>query len=666
MDQLEEQVRLLTEETNQLRQELKRQRELSIVAERSPNYPETIQVGDVLPKVVHSADLGHASESIASDIGLLSLEVTSEKRYVGASSGVHFGKILQAILPHTEYQHEQRSSGYGWNLKTSRSSETGTSLYGSTVPNIALPAPEVAAKLRDTFFACRWPSLPFLHLEHFCAKHYDSVMRLHGEASHVSLFLVYMVFAIGSIDIQRQNEDFAKDHLAYFQTAMTYHLEALAAGENTDCIQGLLLMAMFAVNEPQSLNAWHVAGLALRMAIDSGMHHGDGPGSGNNLFQTEMRKRIFWAAYALDRNVSIALGRPLAIRDADITISLPLPLSDKELLQGLDTPFSEPHARPPSNLDLSTFIHVVKIRQLNSKIQDVFYATTPFPGSPEHLEEHRNELRARLDDWIATSPRYSSPNICTFQSMEWFQIAYFHALLLLYRPSPTTPTVSLEGLRVCAESSISLISAYSSLYAKNKITCTWVALHSLFMASITMLYTLWVGQDIRSGTTKAVVKSNVTSCLALFEVMGERWPIAERCYYVVNRLGIATVKLFEAPKAPVDQSTDVTLENFPQREDEVHFGEINLEYMEWFGTREKTRLQPSNTNALGTTNSLNVDDTNGCAVDGSFHGENQLAGPPTQGTEFASDWDNFLAVEFDMNLPLMTSVFDHDPTSTVT
>lgn len=294
-----------------------------------------------------------------------------------------------------------------------------------------------------------------------------------------------------------------------------------------------------------------------------------------DVFGAEMRKRVFRSTYALDRNASLALGRPFAIRDADINVPLPDSLTDLELLSS-----ETPQPRSLHSLDMSTFIHIIRIRQIQSRIQDTFYPVDASCINPETVSFQRAVLRAELNNWITQAPRYPHPTLVTFQSPEWFQIAYSHALLLLYRPSPACPDAGLESLQICADAAISLISSYSSLYAKNKITYTWIALHSLFMASITMLYTWWVNPEIRKATSKRVAKSNIMSCLALFEVMADSWPLATRCYEIVDRLGTASVALFDSPNGnPPAASTPTEGEN-------QCYGQITSDYIDWFGTRD--------------------------------------------------------------------------------
>ena len=75
--------------------------------------------------------------------------------------------------------------------------------------------------------------------------------------------------------------------------------------------------------------------------------------SGYNLFHSEMRKRVFWASHALDRNISIALGRLLGIQDRDIDVDLPSPLSDDYLIME-DASLGSSQTQAPTIHNLST------------------------------------------------------------------------------------------------------------------------------------------------------------------------------------------------------------------------------------------------------------------------------------------------------------------------
>ncbi len=120
-------------------------------------------------------------------------------------------------------------------------------------------------------------------------------------------------------------------------------------------------------------------------------------------------------------------------------------------------------------------------------------------------------------------------------------------------------------MRLCADSSISLVSCYNTLYAKNKVTYTFVALISLFMAAVTMLYTLRASPLLRQELTKEVTESNIRSCAALLRRISNGRPVGERSAQIIERLGVATLAIFENTN-PVEDDVDT-------------------EFMSWFGLK---------------------------------------------------------------------------------
>jgi hypothetical protein len=110
-------------------------------------------------------------------------------------------------------------------------------------------------------------------------------------------------------------------------------------------VQALLLLAIYSFRHPRAeLSVWQVAGLALRTAIELGLHRRirSKAGRESDPFKYEMRKRVWWTVYTLDRSVclkslqstaltfarmiAVQLGRPVGIHDRDIDIEFPLNL----------------------------------------------------------------------------------------------------------------------------------------------------------------------------------------------------------------------------------------------------------------------------------------------------------------------------------------------------
>ena len=80
----------------------------------------------------------------------------------------------------------------------------------------------------------------------------------------------------------------------------------------------LFLLSMLRYNAASRLN-----GLVVRMAFQLGLHHCPMQFSAIPRKEVELRQRLFWSIYCIDRYICIRLGIPLAIRDMDVDVCFP-------------------------------------------------------------------------------------------------------------------------------------------------------------------------------------------------------------------------------------------------------------------------------------------------------------------------------------------------------
>ena len=376
---------------------------------------------------------------------------------------------------------------------------TPTDVFRST--NIPLDLGDDAYRdLTNTFFDCRWSYLPVLHRPTFVNEHLNPFLSK-SVTSPISVFLVNMVCAIATTEKSSFQED-SQVHRSFFNRAVQ-DLHIVMGIDDLQCVQCLLLLCMYGHNEPQSVNMWYTTGLALQLAIGMDLHRKESLW-GHGLLCTEIFKRIFWCSYVMNCNMAINMGRPLGIHESDITMPLPLPLTDDQLSDSCVHP-DLCQTTISQTSDISAFIHIIQLRKINAAIYKSFHPIGRILLERQQLDAIRRQYFSELNNWLVTSPRYPRPS-STFQTTEWFQIAFHHATLSLYRPSRAIPMPSSEDLGICMESAIGLISAYSSLYARNRIKYTFVAIHSLFMAAVAMLYALRVSLHLRQELTRPVYK----------------------------------------------------------------------------------------------------------------------------------------------------------------
>ncbi|KAL4896922.1 fungal-specific transcription factor domain-containing protein [Aspergillus ambiguus] len=422
--------------------------------------------------------------------------------------------------------------------------------------------------LVDMFFGRRWPYLPVLHRPTFVDHHLNPVIN-NSTASPISRFLVNIVCAIGATEKQLEQDNGHIHRLFFNEAAKDIHL--VMEADDFECIQCLLLLCMYGHNEPQSVSMWYTTGMALHLALGLDLHRKEHL-SGKSLFAAEMSKRVFWSAYVMSCSMNIHMGRPIGIQVSDITTPLPLQLTDEQLTRTLDD-FGLSGALIPQVTDMSTFIHIIQLRIINARVYKSFHSIGCVLMESPELDQTRCSYYTELNQWLITAPRYMR-TLSTFQSIDWFQIAFHHAVLSLYRPSRAAPIPSAEDLRICTESAIGLISSYSSLYARNKIKYTFVAIHSLFLAAVTMLYALRASSSIRHELTKPVIQTNISTFLTLFRGISNGRAVGEKCSKIVERLGNSILSLFDDENCPV--------------------AEVDTEFQSWFGLHSHTFATPQN------------------------------------------------------------------------
>lgn len=441
-----------------------------------------------------------------------------------------------------------------------------------------LPPRDVVHRLMSSFFANRWPHMPFIDQRDFDLALADidetivpSTATMLGanddQSRHISRFYLHMVCALGYLDEARTNPLLRSEARTLFRIAMSRYLPHAMRANDHRTIQALLLVTLFSMSEPDSVNLWHIAGLTMRMCIDHRMHLLDDPTllpcnvNGSHILDCPpgLSRRIFWSVYNIDRSVSVTLGRPTTLSDHDITTQWPATESDDYKMRAADGSFEM------KNLD--SFVHTIRIRRINgmvcsglTRVSDPWaqldchgpYVTTQKDSIMERRkwEKRRQDICERIHRWRREAPTYSerAAEQSTYLTQDWFDIAYNHSLLLLHRPhhqQDDKGPIDVTGLTTCASASLALLKAYLRLLARNRVTYTWVALHSAFLASITLLHALRNLPSLRTTYQRDLVEASIKAYASLFLAMSPYWGSADRCRIICERVGAEVLASYD-------------------------------------------------------------------------------------------------------------------------
>jgi hypothetical protein len=130
----------------------------------------------------------------------------------------------------------------------------------------------------------------------------EAVYQTHGRpAEDFEHWLLYMVLAIGAMSQSRSLHDtHYKDGVTWVARALKYADTVLSTGHVSQ-IQALVLLVEYSMLDPAHFDSWHLIGFACRALVDLGYHQDPPKGQQPDKNTLDMRRRIFYCVYALDR-----------------------------------------------------------------------------------------------------------------------------------------------------------------------------------------------------------------------------------------------------------------------------------------------------------------------------------------------------------------------------
>ncbi|KAK9472498.1 fungal-specific transcription factor domain-containing protein [Dipodascopsis tothii] len=373
-----------------------------------------------------------------------------------------------------------------------------------------------------------------------------------------ALYFLNLVFAIGVAVHQQQYPALLCE--SYHAAAMKFIEPVFASPNRLESLQGVLLLGLYSIMRPAVPGVWYVLGVALRLCVDLGLHVEGGikAWSGTNVSQRpgtkegeafdaptlDLRRRLFWCTYAMDRQVCVYLGRPFGIADNSIRVPFPSELDDVFITT--DKIVNPPENTPPSYKTVA--VHIFQIRRLQSEVQTILYERAELPRRFATLKEWQIQMARRLEDWYASTPKSTEEMNCNF-NLYFIDLNYHQTRLLLHGISPAIPRPSVEAFFIISDASEKIIRAYRQLHRERNINYTWMAVHNLFMAGTSYLYCLYHSREVRSQTRMDVIDFNTMACIHVLTAMVDRCDAASGCRDTFELLTAAILRLCYNEKA---------------------------------------------------------------------------------------------------------------------
>jgi hypothetical protein len=284
--------------------------------------------------------------------------------FVGSASGIHFIRsvygALNARASSRNLPGETPESNIvpGEDDKLNNGPDSGPSkpLWQPHEVELQAASPTTPVTFDDlldwtsSYFDVWHPPFPFLHAPSILEKF--EALAHHGIAA-VSAFDLTIIKAIVSIALadRRQTNTVSRPVprllvFTSFEEALNSVHAMISKPATLQALQAAVCVQLFLVSMLRLNAASRLGGLIIRVSFQLGLHRCPARFASFRAEEQQLRRRLFWSIYCIDRHICQALGLPLTIRDDDVDVCYP----DNEIhtLQRGDGSKSRPDSPSPN------------------------------------------------------------------------------------------------------------------------------------------------------------------------------------------------------------------------------------------------------------------------------------------------------------------------------
>ncbi|CAH0023729.1 unnamed protein product [Clonostachys rhizophaga] len=467
-------------------------------------------------------DVNSPARSDAPDISLLALNATGEQRYLGPSSGAFFASYATALFQSCEPAMASvlRPGKIG-----------GANQAQARFADGQLPLqPDVITLLQKSYEMWVQPLYPLLSHEalDILAKRcgtlqnapFSELVQSPESCSEMAVFYLAMALGaanhgstckqLGSNQGRRslQEASLSVPSSAHLYSVALQYFSTLGKDFHSSptFIQILLLVCIYSSYGPIESSQWQMAGLAMRTAIEIGLHNKPKDCNASEE-ELDWKNRIFWTAYSIEINLCYNLGRPPSISEEHITADLPL--------YSTQTAFA---------------IQYITHRQIQSQIMcKVYSSVSGIRGQSLQLQQEQiANLQSDLDNWRVSMTILCSENPQSLYPFSYWDRLYNGTSFVLHRRSPLCPNPSATSLERCIRSSGAYIDNVLEILRASNVPLSWMLVQGVLFAGLTMAVTARTSYSQISSTSGHSLllvdfPAWTRKCSVCLAIMNERW-----------------------------------------------------------------------------------------------------------------------------------------------
>ncbi|KAI9149270.1 N-terminal binuclear Zn cluster-containing protein [Paramyrothecium foliicola] len=447
-------------------------------------------------------------EALSEMMCSLVTDQSGETRYIGSSSGfsIFSPKGIQWVNGKTgddsfqEMISEVSIDDHKW---TNWKPEIFSDLFQRPIFRPLPPKHEALSLLQDYFenFNCMFPLFHQPTFMHLVERQYSSdPYQGSGWWASLNCALAFAHRLRVMSNLVPAEED--EKAWAYLKNAMGVFTELTMRNTDLLSVQALLALAMFMQGTPNPQPTYIYISSAVRLAHSIGLHK-KGTGFNLNPIEIEQRKRVFWIAYMLDKDLSLRSGRPPAQDDDDMNVELP----DADPVDNIgNIPLADGKGK------MNLFRVMCEFAVIESNVYRRLYSTKATKQTDGELLNTIGELDQQLEEWKDKIPidfrpehEIKASHTPLILHVVMLHFTYYNCLTTIHRMSvhrgywtSRLSNYAIQGLnarplnpRIFSSAALSTAAARASIsllkyIPQGDFSCVWLILYFPVSALVTL------------------------------------------------------------------------------------------------------------------------------------------------------------------------------------
>ncbi|TAQ84067.1 hypothetical protein B7494_g7605 [Chlorociboria aeruginascens] len=423
-------------------------------------------------------------------------------------------------------------------------------------PSLSLafsPQSDICRHLAGAFFKYQYPYHMVVYREYFL-RDYTT-----GSGPYYSDLLIYAICSMGAL----ASEEIALRELS---DVFSNRAQELLYGDalespNLTTLQALIILGHREIGRGKASKGWLYSGMSFRLLSSMGLHldPNNWNGSDDSRVEREVSRRVYWAAFIADKQLSLYFGRPPALHpgESDVrdTVRIPYPPNISDLMSYV-IPGVEDDSFEDGPTLVAYWIQQAELSKIIHRMIIEVFENRNIKADETILQASVKEIHATLTKWLSDLPARLHWNLWSVglvsELVLHLHMMYHTVMIILHRP-PRHLLQDLEitnmagDVEICYESLdtiIKLVRTYARNYQWSRLPLTFV--HTLASAASVILMKNHING---SSLEDPNIGKPLDQILEAIDGISQTWPCAKQVREVIN----------SSMKKPVDTTRSASI-----------------------------------------------------------------------------------------------------------